>query len=121
MLLDSFTYRAEDDALFTQFLLEGGFYAYRVHDGIDSGIATQCQSLLEGNTQFIEGLFKLWVYPSAGTAGHRTNCRVGVIRDGLIVNLRHKHMSPCRLRLFLPITESLQTELEHPIGFPFLC
>ena len=27
-------------------------------------------------------------------------------------------MSPCGLRQFLPIAESLQAELQHPFGFP---
>ena len=39
MLLDGFSNAAEDDTLLAQFLLEGGLYADRVHDGVNGCIA----------------------------------------------------------------------------------
>ena len=58
MLLHSLTNTAEDDALLTEFLLEGSLYRHRVHDGIYGGTA-QSQALLQRNTEFIECLLQL--------------------------------------------------------------
>ena len=58
MLLHSLTDTAEDDALFTEFLLESSLYRHRVHDGIYGGTA-QSQALLQRNTEFIECLLQL--------------------------------------------------------------
>ena len=120
MLPDGLANGTEDDTLFAQFFLEGGLHADAVHDGIDGGIAAEGQALLQGDAQLVEGLLQFRVYPSGNTAGHRLCRGVGVIRNGLIVNGGHMHVSPCGLRLFLPIAECLQTELKHPFGFPLL-
>ena len=61
MLLHRLTDTAEDDALLTEFLLEGSLHRYRVHDGIH-GSAAQSQALLQRNTELIECLLQLWVY-----------------------------------------------------------
>ena len=49
---------AEDDALLTEFLLEGSLHRHRVHDGIHGG-AAQSQTLLQRNTELIECLLQL--------------------------------------------------------------
>ena len=61
MLLHRLADTAEDDALLTEFLLEGSLHRHRVHDGIYGGTA-QCQALLQRNTELIECLLQLWVY-----------------------------------------------------------
>ncbi|CUP36305.1 Uncharacterised protein [Segatella copri] len=58
MLLHSLTNTAEDDALLTEFLLEGSLHRHRVHDGIYSGTA-QSQTLLQRNTEFVECFLQL--------------------------------------------------------------
>ena len=55
MLLHCLADTAEDDALLTEFLLEGSLHRHRVHDGIYGGTA-QSQTLLQRNTEFIECL-----------------------------------------------------------------
>ena len=58
MLLHSLTNTAEDDALLTEFLLEGSLHRHRVHDGIHGG-AAQSQTLLQRNTELVECLLQL--------------------------------------------------------------
>ena len=118
MLLDGLADRAEDDTLLTQFLLEGGLHTDGVHNGIDGGIATQCQTLLKRNTQLIEGLFQFRV--NLTVALRLLSQRIGIIGNGLIVDRGYMHMAPCRLLLLLPIAKCLQTEVEHPFRLTFL-
>ena len=118
MLFDGLADRAEDDAFLAQLLLEGGLHRHRVHDGVDGGVATQRQTLLQGNAQLVEGLLQFGVYLSVARRflGHR----VGIIGNFLIVDRRHMHVSPLRLGLLFPVAERLQSELEHPLGLAFL-
>ena len=61
MLLDGIADGTEDYPFLTQFLLEGGLHADGVHDGIDSRVTAEGQTLLQRDTQLVEGLFQFWV------------------------------------------------------------
>ena len=113
MLLNSLTNATEDDALLREFLLKGSLYRHGVHDGIDSGIAAECKTFLQGDTQLIEGLLQFRVYLSV--ADRLLSRRVGIVAYRLVVYLRQLHMSPCRLLHSLPVTESRQTKFQHPL------
>ena len=112
MLLHGLADRAEDDALLGQFFLEGGLHRHRVHDGVD-GCAAQGKPFLQGYSQLVEGLLHLGVYlPVLGL----TRCWVGVVGDGLVVDVGQMQMSPIRSLHLLPVGEGLQSEVEQPLG-----
>ena len=118
MLLDGFADGAEDDALLTKFVLESGLHRHRIHNGIDGCVATQRKTFLEGNAQLVEGLLQLRINGPVAFSlfGHR----VGIIGDRLIIDGGQCDMPPIGLSHGLPMTESLQAELKHPVGFTFL-
>ena len=118
MLLDGIADGTEDDALLGQLFLKSGLDADRVHDGIDSGVATQGQALLQGDAQLVEGLFQFRVYLAVafGLLCHG----VGVVGDALVVDGRHMDVAPRWLGLLLPVAEGLQTEVKHPLRLAFL-
>ena len=118
MVLNGIAYRAEDDALFSQFLLECGFYRHRVHDSIHSHSA-KCKSLFEWNAEFVECLHQFRVYFLILLLFLLCE-RVGIIGNGLIVNRGHIDVSPFRFLHFCPMAECFQTELEHPFRLSFL-
>ena len=113
VFLDGFADRAEDDTLFAELLLEGGLDGDGIHDGIDSCIATQRQTFLERDTEFVEGLFQFRV--DGAVTLRFLHRRIGIVADGLIVDRWHVNMSPCRLLLLLPVAKSPQAEVQHPL------
>ena len=116
MILHCLANRREDDTLLGEFLLEGGLHRHRVHHCVDSRTA-QGQALLKGNAQLVERFFQLGVYlPVLWLLGQR----VGIVGDGLEVDLRHMHMSPFRHRQREPVAISLQAEVEQPLGLALL-
>ena len=119
MLADGFTHRAKDDAFLHQCFLESSLYRDGVHHGIH-GHAAQCHLLLQGNAQFIEGFdqFRIHFVHTLGT--FLLLSRVGIVRDGLIVNLGNAEVSPCGHLQCQPVAVSLQAELQHPVGLTLL-
>ena len=107
---------AEDHALLPQFLLECGLDRHGVHDRIDRR-AAQCEPLLQGNAQFVESLLQFGVYLLVLRLLRQRVCVVG---DGLIVDGRDVHMSPCGLLERLPVAEGAQAKLQHPFGLVLL-
>ena len=99
---------AEDDAFLAEFFSEGCLDAHRVHHGID-GCSGQCHTLLQGDSELVEGLHQLRV--DVARALLLLLCRVGVVADVLIVNLRQLQVSPCGLLQCEPVPESLQAEI----------
>ena len=119
MLLHRLGDGAEDDALLGQTLAEGGLDADGVHHGVHRR-ARQGQALLQGNAQLVEGLHEFGVDLFAA-AVRRTLLRgVGVVGDGLIVNLGQREMAPRGLLLRLPVAEGIQAEVEQPRGLALL-
>ena len=121
MLLNSLADGTENDPLLTQLLLERGLHRNGVHDGIDSGIAAEGQTLLQGDAQLVERLLQFGVYallfsflaiPFYGG--------VGIIADGLVVDGRQCQVPPCGLLQLLPVAEGLQPERQHPLRLAFL-
>ena len=109
---------AEHDTFFCQLFLKGGFDRYGIHDGID-GYAGQGHALFEGNAQFVERFHQLRVdFFLVGAAFFL--CRVGVVRNTLVVDGREVDMGPIGLLQGLPIAEGLETEVEHPLRFALL-
>ena len=109
---------AEDDALFLQFFLEGGFDRHGVHHGIN-GHTRECQTLMKRDAEFVEGLHQFGVYLFAAFLLLFLG-RVGIIRDGLIVDLWQVDVSPFGLLQCEPIAIGLQAEVEQPFWFAFL-
>lgn len=109
---------AEDDALFLQFLLEGGFDRHGVHHGIN-GHTRECQTLMKRDAEFVEGFHQFGVYLFAAFLLLFLG-RVGIIRDGLIVDLWQVDVSPFGLLQCEPIAIGLQAEVEQPFWFAFL-
>ena len=118
VVLHCVAYRAEYDALLGQLLLEGGLHRHRVHYGVDRRSA-QRQPLFQRNAQLVEGLHQFGVnllLLRLGLLGQR----VGIVRYGLVVNLRQMHVSPRGLLHREPVAESLQAEVEHPFRLALL-
>ena len=117
MVLYGVAYRAEDDAFLGEVLREGGLHAHGVHDGVYRH-AAECESFFERYSELVECLHQLGIYLLILVL---LLCeRVGVVRNRLIVDLGHVHVAPLRLLHRLPVAESLQTELKHPVGFALL-
>ena len=117
MVLYGVAYRAEDDAFLGKVLREGGLHADGVHDGVYRH-AAQRKAFFERYAELVECLHQLGVYLLILVL--LLGERVGVVRNRLIVDLGHVHVSPLRLLHRLPVAECLQTELEHPVGFALL-
>ena len=92
MLLDSLRYRAEDDALLSQRIAEGGLNRHRVQHSIHSD-TRQGHLLLEGNAELVEGALELGVY-----LVHRVKLLLGlgcgVVDNILKVNLGNVEVRP---------------------------
>ena len=124
MLLYGLAYRAEDNALLAQLVLESCLHGDGVHDGIDSRVAAQGEPFLKGNTQLVESLFQLRVdgwRTVVAFLGLLLCQRVGIVGYVLIVDGRQMEVSPGGSRLLLPIAEGLEAKLKHPFRLVLLC
>ena len=118
MILYGIANRTEDDALLGKVLLKGGLYRHRVHNGVYSHTA-QRQSLLKRYAELVECLHQLRVYLLL-LVRRLLGKRVGIVGNRLVVYLGHMHVRPCWLLKLLPVAESLEAELQHPVGFALL-
>ena len=118
MVLYGVAYRAEDDALLRELLLESGLHRHRVHDGIHRHTAER-KAFLERDAELVERLHQLRVYLLLAVVLLLRH-RVGVVGNCLIVYLRQVEVSPRRLFLCLPELERLEAEVEHPVRFALL-
>ena len=113
IFLDGFRKTAENDALLLKALFEGGLDAHRVHHGIN-GYSCQCHALVEGDAELVEGFHQLRVNLLLVVLLFR---RVGIIRDGLVVDFGQTHVRPIGLRERLPVAKGGESELQQPFGF----
>ena len=118
VLLDCLRYRAEDDTLLCQRILECSLYRHRIHDGID-GYTRQRHLLLQRNTQLIEGTFEFGI-----DLVHGVELLLGlgcsVVAYSLKIYLGNCKMCPRRRFECQPMAICLQATLQHPLGLPLL-
>ena len=110
---------AEDDALLTEFFAERRLDAHGVHDGIDSRTG-QRHAFLQGDAQLVEGLhqFRVDLLLSLLPLAPRSlplSRGVGIVGDGLIVDVGHLEVAPSGLFQSEPVAVGIQAELQQPV------
>ncbi len=96
----------------------GCTYRHRVHHGID-GHTRQLFLFFEWYAETVECVDKRRVNLVEALGALRVfGC--GIVAYGLEVDGRNREVSPCGWLKCEPVTVSLQSEVEKPVGFAFL-
>ena len=116
MLPHRFAERAENNPLLHQCLLEGGLYGNGVHHGIHRHSA-KSHLFFQRDSQLIKCFYQLRVYFFHALRPFFLLCRVSIVGNCLIINLRNTEMCPSRHLQRQPIAVRLQAELQQPFRF----
>ena len=108
--------RTEDDAGFSEFLLERGRHRDTVEHRID-GDAREGGTLMQRDAQLFIGFEQLGIHLVQALGGILLRFRGRVIRNRLVVDLRVMHVRPTRFGFLAPAAVGLQAPLAHPFRF----
>ncbi len=111
MLLDGFRETAEYDSLFRQRSPEGCRHRDGIEDRVDCHDSGQRLAFPHRDAQFLECLLQFRVDLFRAL---RVLLRGSVVDNVLKINFRHIQMSPLGHLHPLPLSESVQPELQHP-------
>ena len=112
-----FTHGLRERAEYDSFLLESGTESRLHRNGIEDGIHSHtCEglALVKRYSQFVESLFKLGINLFRAVT---VLLRSSIIYNVLKINLRDVQMPPRRDLHPLPLTKSVQTEIQQPLRF----
>ena len=116
MLPHGFTERAEYNSFLHQCFLKGSLYGNRVHNGIHCH-STKSHLLFQRNSQFIKRLYQFRIDFLHALRSFFLLCRIGIIRNRLIINFRDTEMCPGRHFQRQPMAIRFQSKLQQPLRF----
>ena len=118
VLLNGFTHRTEDDALFRQRLFKRGGYRNGIHYHVH-GHTAQSLLLVQADAQTLEGLEEFGIH-FVQAVQFFLLLRCAVVRDRLEFRFFIRDVWPLWFFHLAPNTERIQTPFQHPFRLVFL-